>query len=485
MTRHRGDELVAVERVQIDVPDSRDRRCSRHVAEERDLAEVVAGTELPHRRSVHRDLELAGVDDEEAVAGLSLAYDGIARPRTNQDELAREPFDLSLRKRGEDRDLAEKGELPDWERERRVDRAQAVPEEQAERGQKAPAAISAPRFPDPVDEGRRQTMAPIPIAPMIRLSTAPKTRPSTSSGTARWSNVGAATSTRVSPMPMNAIRTRADAGLGKIPIRIKGMPQSSVPIAKSEAKLLACDQRDRHRGADEPSDAECGVEVADARSPEMQQLHRGDDNQNTKRTRDHRLGAVEARQGRARLGDDRGEAGERLLHEPLSASRSRLDAGGASARILATWRAESRNVAAVTERTASTLVVARRRPPSAGPAKLPTDAIVLMATLAAVSSSGCGRWSSSADCAGLNVVERIVTTPGKHVHDRGRQRESDDERRAHERDRARDVGEQHHALAAEAIGENGRERRDNRAGEDPNQHRRARRRRRPLRVREH
>ena len=57
-------------------------------------------------------------------------------------------------------------------------------------------------------------------------------------------------------------------------------------------------------------------------------------------------------------------------------------------------------------------MVARSRPPSAGPAKLPTDAIVLMATLAAVSSSGLREIvGSSADCAGLNVVERIVTTP--------------------------------------------------------------------------
>ena len=42
MARHGRDELVAVERVEVDLADRRDRRRPRNIAEQRDLAEVVA-----------------------------------------------------------------------------------------------------------------------------------------------------------------------------------------------------------------------------------------------------------------------------------------------------------------------------------------------------------------------------------------------------------------------------------------------------------
>ena len=290
----------------------------------------------------------------------------------------------------------------------------------------------------------------MPIAPMIRLSTAPNTRPSTSSGTARWSSVGAATSTSVSPMPMKAIRTSAAAELGKSPIRISGMPQRSVPIAKSDASFCRRHERDREAAPDQPADAEGGVEVADARS------YPGP----AARSRRRRSGrpALPRRQSARSRGPSAGGASApaRIVEKPAkascarrrSASRSTRSRGGAAARILATKTAESRNVAAVTEKTASTLVVASRRPPSAGPAKLPTAAIVLMATLAAVSSSGLReRVGSSADWAGLNVVESIVTTPASaYTIAAGREKPRRAPRRR-ERDRPREVGEEHHALA--------------------------------------
>src|SRR6266568_9051494 len=86
--------------------------------------------------------------------------------------------------------------------------------------------------------------------------------------------------------------------------------------------------------------------------------------------------------------------------------------GGASARIRTTFSAEKANVPAVIANTTSTLVDARKMPPSAGPAKDPTAAIVLWATLAAVSSSGVRETvGRSAACAGRKVVERMVTQP--------------------------------------------------------------------------
>ncbi len=238
MTCHRGDELVALERVQVDVLDSRDRRCSRHVAEERDLAEVVAGTELPHRRSIHRDLELTGIDDEEAVAGLSLAYDGIARPHANPDELTREPFDLSLRERGEDRDLAQKGELPDSGARtpcrsppRRFQKSRpSAGRKAAGRNQRAPDA-------DPVDERRREDGTDSHRADDQALDRAEDSPEHfIRNGTLEQRRRGDLDE-GVSDADECDQDERADAELGKIPIRIKGMPQSSVPIAKSEASF--------------------------------------------------------------------------------------------------------------------------------------------------------------------------------------------------------------------------------------------------------
>src|SRR5436190_3273914 len=95
-----------------------------------------------------------------------------------------------------------------------------------------------------------------------------------------------------------------------------------------------------------------------------------------------------------------------------SAASSSAVAAGASARMSATCSAENTNVPAVAKKTVSTFVAARRSPPIAGPAKLPIAAIVLIATFAAVSSSGVSETvGSSADCAGLNVVDKMATSP--------------------------------------------------------------------------
>src|ERR671910_275089 len=87
-------------------------------------------------------------------------------------------------------------------------------------------------------------------------------------------------------------------------------------------------------------------------------------------------------------------------------------------------RADQTNVPAVAAKTTPGPVAARRSPPRAGPAKLPTLSVVLDATLAAVSSLGL--------------------------------RASDGSRARHG-ERAGGVRGQHHALAPVAVAENGGE----------------------------
>ena len=66
--------------------------------------------------------------------------------------------------------------------------------------------------------------------------------------------------------------------------------------------------------------------------------------------------------------------------------------------------------------TVSTFVVASNSPPSAGPMKLPTLTIVLVATFAAVSSSGVrASDGSSAAWAGQKIV--AADDAGERVHD--------------------------------------------------------------------
>ena len=93
--------------------------------------------------------------------------------------------------------------------------------------------ISAPSIPKTsMASGAR--IEPSPIVPTQRLWTAPKTRPSTSSGTARWSSVNADTSTNVFPSPTIISRTKAGIGSGQSPMNAIGRPQRTMPTVKSK-----------------------------------------------------------------------------------------------------------------------------------------------------------------------------------------------------------------------------------------------------------
>src|SRR5262249_58725730 len=70
---HGGEEVVALERVELRSGGRADGRGARRVPEQRDLAEEVAAPCGP--AGAVRDLELAVADDVEAVADIALAHD--------------------------------------------------------------------------------------------------------------------------------------------------------------------------------------------------------------------------------------------------------------------------------------------------------------------------------------------------------------------------------------------------------------------------
>ena len=102
------------------------------------------------------------------------------------------------------------------------------------------------------------------------------------------------------------IREDADQGNRKAP-----HDQSEPEIG---GELLPSDERERGESPEEAADADRRVQEADARLTQVEQLERRDDDQDVERTRDQRLGPVEADdQPQVAIRRDRAEAGEELL----------------------------------------------------------------------------------------------------------------------------------------------------------------------------
>src|SRR4051812_760216 len=74
-SRHGGDERVPVEPIQVDVGAARHGGGARHVAQERDLAEVIARLQAARRLVVDGDVELTSPDHVEAVSDIAGADD--------------------------------------------------------------------------------------------------------------------------------------------------------------------------------------------------------------------------------------------------------------------------------------------------------------------------------------------------------------------------------------------------------------------------
>src|SRR5690349_23134996 len=73
MSGHRRDEDPTVERSERDVIEGPDGRGAGHVPDQRDLAEVRAGPELPHEPAADLDRNRALLDDVEPIAGIALS----------------------------------------------------------------------------------------------------------------------------------------------------------------------------------------------------------------------------------------------------------------------------------------------------------------------------------------------------------------------------------------------------------------------------
>src|SRR4051794_18687992 len=103
MTRDRSDELVPLEGEQLRIVDSGDGGGARNVAQERDLAERLAGPGIADLLAVDRDLDASVLDDVEEVAGVALPEDDITLADGDRDQLRSEILDRRRRQRREDR----------------------------------------------------------------------------------------------------------------------------------------------------------------------------------------------------------------------------------------------------------------------------------------------------------------------------------------------------------------------------------------------
>src|SRR4051812_5098530 len=107
----RGDELVALEGQERGIRPGGDGRRARHVAEQRDLAEVVARPERGDDFAVDQHVHIPLVHEVEAVADLALAHDLRAGRCRNTHEAAREMLERGRWQRREERKAEEKLEL--------------------------------------------------------------------------------------------------------------------------------------------------------------------------------------------------------------------------------------------------------------------------------------------------------------------------------------------------------------------------------------
>ena len=150
------------------------------------------------------------------------------------------------------------------------------------------------------------------------LSTAPNTRPITSSGTMRCRIVNALTSTSELPTPMRTIAPIAAARVGHAARMTSGAAQSRTPMPKSNEMRLRAREHERREPPDDATDADHRAEVTDARLAEVEHLQRDRNPEDEARAGDDRLCEEERHQEtQVAVGEDRAEACGRLGDEAL------------------------------------------------------------------------------------------------------------------------------------------------------------------------
>src|SRR5436189_6448820 len=98
-----GDEVVPLERIQLDIRRRAHRGSARHVAQERDLAEVRAWALTPRWLLVDEHVDLSDADDVEAVSVVPAADDLLAFRRLDGHKTGCELLQHRRRERREDR----------------------------------------------------------------------------------------------------------------------------------------------------------------------------------------------------------------------------------------------------------------------------------------------------------------------------------------------------------------------------------------------
>ena len=235
------------------------------------------------------------------------------------------------------------------------------------------------------DEQRRDER-PDAIAASIRLCRTPNTRPTTFGGAARCSSV----------MPGDVDERAADAHQreederGGVVVRRREEDERDAEHRETETEVagqpLARSEHDTDEPAEQAADAERGVEPADARV--ARRAARGSrPRRSPPRARRRRTSARRSARSRSADGGPRRSRGTRPAARCRSRARPRAPAARRAAG-RATHTADQRYDAPASAKTSHGPLNARMTPPIAGPANMPTLAIVFSARFDAVSSSG-------------------------------------------------------------------------------------------------
>ena len=131
MTGDGREKVAALERIEARVRDRSNRGRSRNVSEQRDLPEVIAG-ERGDLRVPRQDLELAVLDDVEAIPRIVRADDDVTRGDGHRNERRCEVLFRREGKRREHRDVVDHRQLARGTGRRAVDRHEAAPRQERE-----------------------------------------------------------------------------------------------------------------------------------------------------------------------------------------------------------------------------------------------------------------------------------------------------------------------------------------------------------------
>ena len=156
-------------------------------------------------------------------------------------------------------------------------------------GPSSPTTTSAVVAPKPLTS-RGATNEPMPTPRAPRLSSTPKTRAATLSGTIRATSVKAVTSTMALPMPITPAATSATAYTCQKPHHGQRHPPQAHRDRQPPHHRPAADEHRRDDGAgDERADADGALDHADAGLPAVEQVDRDHHDEHGERAADQRL----------------------------------------------------------------------------------------------------------------------------------------------------------------------------------------------------